>query len=83
MVRDMPTKPWKSIRDEELRDPEIASAFLSEVFETGSRTEIALALQYVLEANGAKPEPNNLDELVQLRSLGLRLSITPSHAVAA
>lgn len=78
----MPVKPWKSIRDQELRDPEIASAFLSEVFETGTPDEIVLAVQYVLEANGSKPVSGKLDELAQLRGLGLHLNVSSAMPAA-
>ena len=65
------------------RDREIASAFLSEVFETGTPQEIALAIQYVLEANGTHPDKSGLDELVQLRHLGLHFNVSYAAAMSA
>lgn len=74
----MPIKPWKTIRDEELQDLKIASRYLTDISETGTVQEIVLALQYVLEANGSKPANGRIDELIQLRHLGLHVNV--SHA---
>ncbi len=67
---------------EELRNPEIASGFLSDAFENGTEEEIQFAINRVLEANGAKNGHNGLAELIELRTLGLHLSVTPNSVLA-
>jgi hypothetical protein len=79
----MPTESWDGYLMEELRDPEIASGFLSEAFETGTPEEIVHAIERVLEANGAKNGYDLPQELIALRNLGLHFNITSASALAA
>ena len=79
----MPTESWESFRNEELRNPEIASVYLSDVFETGTPREILQAIDRVLSANGAKNGHTGLEELIALRELGLHLNVTSSIALEA
>jgi hypothetical protein len=75
----MPTESWDEYLMEELRNPEIASGFLSDAFENGTEEEIQFAMDRVLEANGAKNGHLGLAELIDLRALGLHVSVTPNH----
>lgn len=79
----MPTESWDDYLMEELRNPEIASGFLSDAFETGTSEEIVHAINRVLEANGAKNGSEISEELIALRKLGLHFNITSSATLAA
>ena len=48
----MQTKSYDAFLQEELRDPELAAAYLSAAMEEGSTEQLLLALRAVAEANG-------------------------------
>ena len=48
----MQTKSYDVFLQEELRDPELAAAYLSAAMEEGSTEQLLLALRAVAEANG-------------------------------
>ncbi len=79
----MPTESWDDYLLEELRDPEMASGFLSEAFETGTPAEIVHAIERVLAANGATNGKGVPEELIALRDLGLHFSVRSVPTLAA
>ncbi len=75
----MPTESWDEYLLSELRNPANAAAFLSDAFEEGTPEEIEHAIARVLEANGAKNGHGISQELIALRTLGLRVNITAAR----
>jgi probable addiction module antidote protein len=51
-INPMQTKSYDALLTEELRDPELAAAYLSAAIEEGSIEQLLIALRAVAEANG-------------------------------
>jgi probable addiction module antidote protein len=51
-MNPMQTKSYDALLTEELRDPELAAAYLSAAIEEGSIEQLLIALRAVAEANG-------------------------------
>ncbi|HWF45232.1 MAG TPA: hypothetical protein VG537_11375 [Candidatus Kapabacteria bacterium] len=78
---DKLTEPWEDIRNESLRNPEVAALYLNLIFEDGNEDEIRSALRHVIEANNDAVSPSIQKNIVEMTSLmrrhGLALTIRP------